>query len=84
MDTAKCKLWLKPFVLFYCLGLHSPDLVASKHDNRFTRMHYGLAQGTYEIGDYNGALESLSILLQQHPAHIAALQLKAQAEWQLG
>ena len=84
MDTAKCKHWLKPLFCFIAWAYASPDLAASKHDNRFTRMHYGLAQGTYEIGDYTGALESLSILLQQHPAHIAALQLKAQAEWQLG
>lgn len=84
MDTAKCKLWLKPLFCFIVLAYASPELAASKHDDRFTRMHYGLAQGTYQIGDYAGALKSLSILLQYHPKHLAALQLKAQTELQLG
>lgn len=84
MDTAKCKLWLKALFCFIVMSLACTGLAASKHDERFTRMHYGLAQGTYQIGDYSGTLQSLSILLKQHPEHLAALQLKAQTEWELG
>ena len=84
MDTAKCKLWLKTLLYFVTLTVGYTVLGDSSNDERFTRMHYGLAQGTYQIGDFAGALESLSILLQRHPEHLAALQLKVQTLWQLG
>ena len=84
METAKCKLWLKPLFYLIALSFVCSGLIASKNDERFTRMHFGLAQGTFYIGDYEGTLQSLSILLTRHPKHLAALQLKAQTEWQLG
>jgi tetratricopeptide (TPR) repeat protein len=84
MDTAKCKLWVETLFYFIALTVGYTTLAAASNDERFTRMHYGLAQGTYHIGDYAGTLESLSIFLQRHPEHLAALQLKAQTLWQLG
>ena len=66
MDTAKCKLWLKTLFYFVALTVGYTVQGASSNDERFIRMHYGLAQGTYQIGDFAGALESLSILLQRH------------------